>query len=194
MDKKSFGDIDIDVANRELLLELLDYTNASIIKENTIDKHNTGIYVQDVPVDPITGLCSINYEQAEELGYIKLDVLNMNSYQDVKDEEHLKSLLAREPMWDLLEHEEIVEQLPHIHGHFNIVNKMKPKSVEQLAMVLAIIRPGKRKLLGKSWAEVAKDVWVKHPTDKYSFKKSHATSYALLIVTQLNLLVEKLES
>ena len=185
-----FGDIDIDIQNRELILDVIDHTPASIIKESTIERHNTGVYVQKVPTDPITGLASIDYENAEELGYAKLDFLNNNAYENIKDNDHLQKLINQEPMWELLEHEEVVKRLYHIHDHFDIVKKMRPKSIEQLAMVLAIIRPGKRYLLGRSWPEVEKEIWVKSD-DKYYFKRSHATSYALLIVMQLNQLAEQ---
>ena len=66
----------------------------------------------------------------------------------------------------------------------------KPTSVEQLAMILAIIRPGKKYLVGKSWDEIAKEVWEK-PTEGYYFKHSHAVAYAVAIVVQMNLICEK---
>ena len=53
-------------------------------------------------------------------------------------------MLTMAPMWELLEHKEVVEQLFHVHNHFDIVNILKPKSIEQLAAGLAIIRPAKR--------------------------------------------------
>ena len=92
-------------------------------------------------------------------------------------------------MWELLEHEEIVKQLFHISNHYNIIKQHPPKSVEQLAMILAMIRPGKRYLVGNSWEVIEKEVWEK--TDDYFFKKSHAIGYAMVIVVQLNLLVDK---
>jgi DNA polymerase III alpha subunit len=67
---------------------------------------------------------------------------------------------------------------------------MKPKSIEQLAAVLAIIRPAKKNLLGKSWDEVLEQVWQKPTTDEYYFKKSHAIAYATAIVVQMNLICE----
>ena len=113
-------------------------------------------------------------------------------YKDVENEEHLQRLIDTEPDWELFQHKEIVEQLFHIHDHFNIVSHMKPLSVEQLAMVLAIIRPAKRSLLGESWQSIQKQVWLKPIDNSYYFKKSHAVSYALAIVVQLNLLVESI--
>ena len=78
----------------------------------------------------------------------------------------------------------------HLNGHFDIVNTHNPKSIEQLAMLLAIIRPAKRQLLGRSWPEIEKTVWQMPMDDSYYFKKSHAIGYAHVIVLQLNLLRE----
>jgi hypothetical protein len=112
-------------------------------------------------------------------------------YEQVKDERHLVELVTKEPDWSLLEHKEIVEQLFHIHDHFSIVNTLKPKSVEQLAAVLAIIRPAKRHLAKQNWNEIDQNVWKKPEDGTYFFKKSHAVGYAMAIVLQLNLLTEQ---
>ena len=104
----------------------------------------------------------------------------------------MDKLISTEPMWELLEHQEVVEQLFHINNHFDIVKQYKPKSIEQLAMILAMIRPGKRHLVGKTWAEVEADVGVKPKGNTYFFKKSHSYGYALAIIVQLNLIVEGL--
>ena len=52
-----------------------------------------------------------------------------------------------------------------------------------------MIRPGKRYLVGNSWEVIEKEVWEK--TDDYFFKRSHAIGYAMVILVQLNLLVDK---
>ena len=185
-------DIDIDFKDRTDILNKLHHISASIIKDNNVTRHNTGIYFHEIPVDPFTGNATLDYKKAEELGYFKIDCLNVNMYKDVESEEHLLRLIDTEPDWELFQHSEIVEQLFHIHDHFNIVSQMKPQSVEQLAMVLAIIRPAKRSLLGESWQSIQKQVWLKPIDNSYYFKKSHAVSYALAIVVQLNLLVESI--
>ena len=185
-------DIDIDFKDRTSILNKLHHIPASIIKDNNVVRHNTGIYFHEIPVDPFTGNATLDYKKAEELGYFKIDCLNVNMYKDVESEEHLQRLIDTEPDWELFQHKEIVEQLFHIHDHFNIVLQMKPLSVEQLAMVLAIIRPAKRSLLGESWQSIQKQVWLKPVDNSYYFKKSHAVSYALAIVVQLNLLVESI--
>ena len=185
-------DIDIDFKDRSSILNKLHHIPASIIKDNNVARHNTGIYFHEIPVDPFTGNATLDYKKAEELGYFKIDCLNVNMYKDVESEEHLQRLIDTEPDWELFQHKEIVEQLFHIHDHFNIVSQMKPQSVEQLAIVLAIIRPAKRSLLGESWQSIQKQVWLKPVDNSYYFKKSHAVSYALAIVVQLNLLVESI--
>jgi len=68
------------------------------------------------------------------------------------------------------------------------VQKLQPKSIEQLAAVLAIIRPAKRQLMYKDWNEIMKQVWVKPTDGSYFFKKSHAVAYAQAIVVQMNLM------
>lgn len=188
-------DVDIDMANREDFLRLVNHTPASIKHEDgTYSKHNTGVYFQTIPSFPLEGFSSIEYETAEEDGWFKVDVLNNGIYKDVRDESHLTELMNIEPLWDLLKHEEFVSQLFHISNYSNILVQYKPTSVEQLAMILAIIRPGKKQLIGKSWNEITKQVWVKPSDGSYYFKHSHAIAYAVAIVVQMNLICEKAQS
>jgi DNA polymerase III alpha subunit len=180
-------DIDIDFADRNRLLNIVEHVPATI---DGIKKHNTGAYCHKIPVNPLTGQASIDYKTAEERGYFKIDFLNVSMYQGVKNEQHLIQLMSQEPLWDLLEQDDFVNLLFHVNGHGNILRQMKPRSVEQLAAVLAIIRPAKRHLIGKDWNEVMAEVWVKPTNDDYYFKKSHAHAYAMAIVVQINLICE----
>ena len=68
-------------------------------------------------------LSTIDYEKAEDRGYFKLDFLNVSLYKDIKDEEHLLRLMKKEPMWELLQHEEFTDQLFHLNGHGTVVKK-----------------------------------------------------------------------
>lgn len=184
-------DVDIDMANREDFLRLVNHIPASIkADDGTYSKHNTGVYFQTIPTFPLEGFSSIDYETAEEDGWFKVDILNNGIYKDVRDEAHLTQLMEVEPLWELLEHEEFVEKLFHISNYSNILAQYKPTSVEQLAMILAIIRPGKKHLIGKSWEDIAKQVWVKPTDGSYYFKHSHAIAYAVAIVVQMNLICE----
>jgi len=183
-------DVDIDMADRDQFLRLVKHIPASIKREETFEKHNTGVYFQPIPSFPLDGFSTIDHKQAEDAGYFKVDFLNNSVYADIESESHLDRLLAQEPMWELFEHEEVVSQLFHIGKHFSIVKQHLPKSVEQLAMILAMIRPGKRYLVGNTWDVIEKEVWEK--TDDYFFKKSHAVGYAMVILVQLNLIVDRL--
>jgi hypothetical protein len=185
-------DIDIDFFDRNKILDVLTHRIAMRKNKDGIFKHNTGIYFQDIPHNPFDNISTIEYQEAEERGYFKIDFLNVNLYEGVKDEHHLQNLLDAEPLWDLLDHKEIVDQLFHINGHFDIIKKLKPNSIEKLAAALAIIRPAKRYLADSNWDKIMSEVWTKPQEDLYFFKKSHAIAYAAAIVVQLNLMCEKL--
>jgi DNA polymerase III alpha subunit len=180
-------DIDIDFADRTRVLDLIKHVPATI---DGVKKHNTGVYVQDIPVNPLTGQSSIEYKTAEARGYFKIDFLNVSIYKDIKDEGHLNRLLSTEPLWDLLEQDEFVNLLFHLNGHGTVLRKTCPTSVEQLSAVLAMIRPAKRHLIGQDWTTIMKEVWIKPTTDDYYFKKAHAVAYAMAIVVQMNLICE----
>jgi hypothetical protein len=184
------SDIDIDFANRDQVLALLNSTPASIIRDGKISKHNTGVYFTDIPVDPFTGLASVGYESAEDLGYLKLDFLNVNLYQQIRNETHLLELMNTEPDWGKLYDPEFCGQLIHIGNHYDTLIKMPEavNNIPRMAMFLSVIRPAKRHLIGSTWTDVAKTVWEKPQDDSYYFKKSHAVSYAHLVAVHMNLL------
>jgi len=185
-------DIDIDFVDRDQALTLFDHIPASRLDNQRLVKHNTGVYLHAVPVDAVSGLCQIPYEQAEEEKYFKIDFLNVGIYKGVRDEEHLVQLMNQEPLWDLLLQDEFVNLLFHLNGHGDIIRKTQPTSVEHLSAVLAMIRPAKRYLIGKSWTTIMNEVWSKPETSEYYFKKSHATAYAVAIVVQMNLICEQI--
>ena len=185
-------DIDIDFADRSIALNKFKHVVAAIEDNGTFKKHNTGVYCTNVPYNPLTGLSTIDYKQAEARGYFKIDFLNVSIYKDIKDEAHLKRLMDTEPLWDLLLEDEFTEKLFHVNGHGGILKEMAPRSIEQLAAVLAMIRPAKRYLIGKDWNAVMQEVWQKPDNDEYYFKKAHAIAYAHVVVVQMNLICEGL--
>lgn len=186
-------DVDIDFADREQILKVVKHTAAMQCDGNKERKHNTGVYFHHVPTNPFTGLCTLDYKQAENANWFKIDLLNVGIYSNFASNEQIDELLDKEPMWELLEHRDVIQQLFHIHNHSDTVIRMKPRSIEQLAMVLAVIRPGKKHLIGRSWSEIEKEVWTK-TEDVYSFKKSHAIGYSAAIVLQLNQLAYSINS
>lgn len=185
-------DIDIDFVDREQALTLFKHVGASRVDGDKLVKHNTGVYLHEVPVDAVTGLCSVPYNHAEDQGYFKIDFLNVGLYKGVRDEEHIIQLMNTEPLWDLLEDDNFNSLLFHVNGHGGILRLMKPNSIEKLAAILAMIRPAKKHLVGKSWEEVMAEVWVKPTNDDYYFKKSHAIAYATAVVVQMNLICEQI--
>jgi DNA polymerase III alpha subunit len=187
-------DIDLDFPDRKKVLDVIKHIPAAIKDNGTFKKHNTGVYCHSIPYNPITDTASIDYKIANSRGYFKIDFLNVNVYKDVQSEEHLIKLLNQEPLWDLLLEDEFTNSLFHVNGHGSILREMKPQSVEQLAAVLAVIRPAKRYLIGKDWTTVMNEVWVKPQSDEYYFKKAHAIAYAAAIVVQMNLICEGLIS
>jgi hypothetical protein len=183
-------DIDIDFGNRDKVLSVIKHVPAAMRQVNPIRKHATGIYVTDIPYDPVNDMASIDYATAEKRGYFKLDFLNVHVYEQVRDEMHLEKLMLQ-PNWDKLKRKEFVEKLIHLNNQYYSLQSMPEpvNSIPRLAMFLAIIRPGKKHLIGKTWAEIAKTVWDKG-IDGYTFKKAHAVAYAHLVVVHMNLLEE----
>jgi hypothetical protein len=184
-------DIDIDFLNRTAALDVIKHVPASLEDGK---KHNTGVYCHEIPTNPLTGNASIDYKVADTRGYFKIDFLNVSAYEGVRSEEHLKELLAVEPLWDLLEDPAVCDQLFHINGYHNLIAKLKPKSIEELSMFLALLRPGKKHLIPvcekEGFQGIENEIWTK-TDDAYFFKKAHAVAYAHVIVVQLNLLCER---
>ena len=187
-------DIDLDFFDRDAVLEKFKHVVASRDEKGELKKHNTGVYFHSAPKDPFTERCTLDHKEADERGYFKIDMLNVHIYEQVKSEEHLNTLLAKEPLWELLTHEEFNSKLFHVAGHSTVLQQMKPTTIEQLAAVLAMIRPAKRSLVGEKWDTVMKHVWTKPTDGSYYFKKAHAMAYAHAIVVHMNLLCEELIS
>lgn len=182
-------DIDLDFYDRDTILSRLPHRIAAL---ETGEKHKTGVYFTEIPHNPLNNYSTIDYKTAEERGYFKIDFLNVGIYKTVKNEEHLRSLLNREPIWELLEHKDFVDQLFHLTGHSELTKTLKPRNIEQLAAVLAIIRPSKRHLAKSSWDIIDKEVWIKPTDGQYHFKKSHAIAYASAVVVHMNLICDEL--
>ena len=185
------ADIDIDFADREDILKHITHTSARQERDEGVRKHNSGVYVTEIPYDPINDCASIDYEQAEQRGYIKIDFLNVNVYKLIRDQAHYETMLNKEPPWHRLQEQEFVEKLIHVGNHHKLICNMNVNSIARMAMFLALIRPGKRDLLDKSWEKIGKNIWT-IPTDgSYYFKKAHAVSYAVLVALHMNLIDEQ---
>jgi DNA polymerase III alpha subunit len=185
-------DIDIDFADRTRVLDVIKHVPAAI---DSSKKHNTGVYCHTIPQNPLTGLSSIEYKEAEDRGYFKIDFLNASVYNGIQNEEHIIQLLSVEPLWDLLEQQEFCDLIFHVNGYHNLIAQLKPRTIEELAMFLALLRPGKKHLVPivgeKGFQSIKDEIWVK-TEDAYYFKKSHAVAYAHAIVIQMNLICEQI--
>lgn len=189
-------DIDLDLKTDFDPLEIFpEAVRASMIKNKELVKHNVGVYFQSIPIDKMTELAAIPYEQAEEVGYFKIDFLHLSLLDmfDTKDE--IRDLLKLEPDWKLLMRPDVVEKLFQIHRQYDLVSKLAPKSVQELADCLALMRPSKVHLINK-YVEtkntpnhdlIRKELFTKPTDGKAWFKKPHAVAYAMNIVLQLHL-------
>lgn len=187
------GDIDIDFGDRDQILSKIKHIAAARLDKNELKKHATGIYFHDISYNPISNVATIDYNEAEKLGYFKFDFLNVSLYQSIKNETHLTELMNKEPLWELLQQKEFVDLLFHLKGHSEVLRQTCPTSVEQLAAVLAMIRPAKRYLIGKDWTTIMNEIWVKPDNGDYHFKKSHGIAYAHVVIIQMNLICESFE-
>ena len=183
------ADIDIDVPDRSRILELIRHTPARQVVDGRPRKHNSGIYITDIPKDLEHGCAAINYESAEQRGSFKIDLLNMSVYQLIQDSAHYDAMLSAVPPWSRLWTDRPwASQLVHVGNYVNLLATMQPDSIPRMAAFISIIRPGKAHLQRKPWDEVFAEVWDGDESRGYTFKKSHAVSYAALVALHMNLL------
>jgi DNA polymerase III alpha subunit len=185
------GDFDVDMSPTfEPSSIFKQWVRASQVKDGKLIPHPSGYYPQTMPVDPVTKLAAIPYSFAEQQGFFKVDFLHLNIYKHVKSRADLLQLVNKEPDWSQLQLPSVQMKLFQLSNHGLLLDELKPSCILDLADCLALIRPGKRQLLPiyKKDKEVGRRMlWAKQDNDSYTFKKSHAISYALVIVLQLNL-------
>lgn len=184
-------DIDIDIPPTLKIDSIFpNWVRASIFKEGKLTAHPCGRYPQHIPEDYITGLSAMPYDKAEEFGYTKIDFLNLNIYTHFQSRAEIEELLQIEPDWNLLLIPSCQTKLFQLANHGDMLDIIKPKSIEQLADVLALIRPGKSQLAKtyKVNRDATRRILYSKDKDGYSFKKSHAICYAMVVVLQLHLI------
>ena len=186
-------DIDIDCKTSFSPMPHFNVVHASMVKNNNLVKHPAGAYFQNMPIDPITKLAAIPYDKAEELGFFKIDFLHLSILDNFTSKDEIRALIKIPPNWALLERREIVEQLFQIRNHFDTIEKVRPRSVNDLADCIALIRPSKKHLISEyvktssTDREALRKQLYTPPTDgKAWFKKAHAVAYALTVVLQLH--------
>lgn len=185
------ADIDLDFPDREHILKLIKHVPASQYHDNQLRRHNSGIYVTDIPYNPVLECAAIDYEEATKRGYFKIDFLNMGVYKMVQSPEHYENMLAKEPQWSRLwEDSQWASQLVHVGNYVDLLRTMQPDSIPRMAAFISIIRPGKAHLQNRSWNEVFESVWDGDDSRGYTFKKSHSIGYAMLVALHMNLIDE----
>jgi hypothetical protein len=183
------ADIDIDLADRDQLLKLIQATPAQQKNNNQIRRHNSGVYVTDIPWDPVNQCAAMDYETAEQLGYFKIDLLNMSVYSLIKNPEHYEQLLALDPPWQRLWTDPAwASQLVHVGNYTELLNTMRPDSIPRMAAFISVIRPGKAHLQNQPWDQVFASVWDGDNSGGFVFKHAHAIGYAALVALHMNLL------
>lgn len=186
-------DIDIDTPtsfNPQIIFT--DWPRASIEDNGVLRKHPCGVYPQKIAVDPVTKLAAIPYDAAEDLGFLKLDFLHLNLLEGLTRAE-IEEFVTLEPDWTLLQQPSVHSKLFQLAKHGDLLCDLKPKSVEELADIMALIRPGKKNYLAlykKNKIECRKILFAPDDTG-YSFKRSHALAYSFNVVIQLHLIEQK---
>lgn len=184
-------DIDIDFADRSHILSLIPHVAARQEQDGKPRCHNSGIYVTDIPRDPVHGCAALDYRAAEQRGYFKLDFLNLGVYQLIRDPEHYADMLEQQPPWSRLWTDpDWAKQLVHVGNHTDLLQSMRPDSVPRMAAFISVIRPGKAHLQNRPWPEVFDSVWDGDSSRGYTFKKAHAVSYSMLVTLHMNLLAD----
>lgn len=182
-------DVDIDVPST-FDRTMFGWARASVLRDGMLTPHPCGMHPQSIPIDPLSGLSAIPYEDAEDIGFFKIDFLHLGVYSFFDTRTEIEGLLKKEPDWALLQIQSNHAKLFQLANHGELLLKLKPKSILDLADVLALIRPGKRQLLPlyqKDKETARKLLWAKGD-EGYSFKKSHALGYAYVVWLQLHLI------
>ncbi len=188
-------DIDIDLGERDRAARL--FTKAIVasqVQEGKMVAHKNGLYFQKVPVDQATGLAAFPYKEAEERGYFKVDLLHNRIYDTIGSEEELDALLAEPIDWDWFLDDRFYEKgLFHLGRWGWLVKKYPPNSIQDVAALIAVIRPAKAFLYKEnaSWDEIRARVWVRED-DGYLFKKSHGIAYALVTTLHAKIIAKDL--
>jgi len=201
-------DVDIDVADRDAILELFpEAVRGSQLTAggSALVPHNTGVYFQSLPVDPLTKLATFPYDIAEDLGYYKIDFIPFHIYKHVIDDKHLQDMvdIAESPSFPFewfsermfFENSDAKLRLTHLGNYYDLCQQYPPKSVMDVAILIALIRPRKKYLIGEKWIDICDKIWLKLPEEEkgsetYFFKKSHAVGYALAVLVHMQILEE----
>lgn len=186
-------DIDIDFKTDFDPLTILNQAvRASMVQNGELKKHPCGIYLQNIPQDPLTKLSAIPYKESSSLGYFKIDCLHLNILDHFENKQQIRDLMYTDPDWSMMQDQTVISKLFHLSKWPIVIEIVKPQSIEEVADCLALIRPKKQHLLQKynkqNKEQLRQELYKQEQGDKTSFKRGHAIAYALVIVLQLHLI------
>lgn len=187
---KHYADIDIDTTSDFIPKTIFpECVYASRVMNDELLKHPVGVHFQNIPIDPVTKLSAIPYNHISDHGYFKIDMLHVSVLDQFACKQDIKKLLKKQPDWSILLDSSHTHKLFQLNKHYDLLTKVKPKSIMELADCIALIRPGKMKLLNKYIANknfIRPILYQKQSSSDY--KKSHAVAYAHIVVLQLHLI------
>jgi hypothetical protein len=189
-------DIDIEVLARDRVATLFpEAIVASQATDKELVRHKTGLHFQAIPQHPITRLAAFPYETAFSLGFEKIDLLSCpNPYDGIASMAELRELLAEPIDWRWFENAQFVSSLFHMNGQVylsggmretltmgDVVAYYRPQSIMDLAALIAIKLPAKKYLIGEPFEVIRERIWIKEPSDKVQFKRSHGIAYSIVV-------------
>lgn len=198
----ALSDVDIDLKDREAVVGLFpEFTTASQLDQNgNLIKHKTGVYLQRIPVDPVTQLAAFPYDCAEALGYYKLDFLPYRIYDGVETREELEEMVALaqsdEFPWHWFADRRFFDgsdsnyQITQLSRNYKLCQQYPPRSLLDVAALNALIRPQKKHLIGRPWSEITSLVWKRDEGEGYFFKKSHAVAFSMAILVHMQIIAD----
>jgi hypothetical protein len=154
-----------------------------------LGKHISGLYFQNIPVNPLNGCAAFPYDEAEDKGFYKIDLLSCpNPYDGIENMDELRLLLESPIDWDWFLYPKFVATLFHLNGIVyddltmaEVVSWYRPQSIDDLAVLIAVKLPAKKHLIGEPFEIIKANIWTKETDKGAQFKKSHSVAYALVV-------------
>lgn len=203
------SDLDLDIPSIESLRIRERLPKASIKNQKgDLQPHASGVYFyKNLPT--FEGMSVIDYKQMEQADFQKIDILNNTFLDDITVEsfsEFIEKINSEDIDWKSLWDYENPYQLSNYPA---ILREFKVSSVLDVAIVLAIIRPGAIQQYDKLKKNIHTDALLKNKTNefydllkdtygipvfddqfkkmgfddgKYRYKKPHAIGYAYVLL------------
>lgn len=185
-------DIDLDLpTNFSPTTIFSNAVKASMVNGNALKPHPCGAYFQYMPKDPVSGLAAIPYKQAGKYGYTKIDFLHLSALDLFDNKQQIRTLINTAPKWGMLLKSNVVAKLFQLSNNIDLVRRVQPTSILQIADCISLIRPGKLQLVDEYLTDpinTRTKLYRIDAGDVYAYKKGHAVAYAMIVVLQLHLI------